>query len=311
MKKYILKRALFSIATILLVLLTTFILMNLIPGTPFYNDKSTPEQIQQAEIKYGLDKPLIVQFFKYVINYLKGDFGVSLNLQRGVDVSEILFRQGKFELSIRLGVIALFISCVVGIVLGTLSATFKNKIADLIIRGLASFGTSMPIFVVAGILINYLSINLSWLPSISGELKTPASYIMPLLTLSFYYSCCIAKIMRASMLDTLSKDYIKILRARGVSKKSIIFKHAVKNSLNPIVTYTGQLLIGLITGSFVVESVFLIPGMSRYFIQSILSRDYPIIMATTFIYATLVIIINITVDLIYKLLDPRIDLSKP
>lgn len=310
MIKYIIKRILFAFVTIFLVLLITFLLMNAIPGSPFYNDKSTPEQIQQAEIKYGLDQPLAVQFVKYITNFIKGDFGVSLNLQRGTSVSEILFQQGKFELSISLGIISLFFSCLFGIIWGSLAAIFKNKPLDLIVRGFSTVGTSIPMFVVAALLIHYLSIELAWLPSISGELDSPEAYIMPIITLSLYYTCCIAKIMRASMLDTLSQDYIKLLSARGVSKESITIKHSIKNSLNPIVTYSGQLLVGLITGSFVVESIFSIPGMSRYFIQSILSRDYPIIMATTLIYATLVVIINLVVDLVYKILDPRIDLFK-
>jgi len=306
---YVIKRIGASIVTLFLILGITFFLMNMVPGSPFLTEKSTPEQIALANAKYGLDKPLIVQFKNYVVNYLQGDLGVSLKMQEGTAVKDILFGQGKFQLSIKLGLISLFVAVIIGIPLGCIAAYNRGKWLDGFLRVITTIGVAIPTFVLATLLLALLAVKLQWLPTLSGSLTSPKEYIMPIISLSFYYMCYIAKLTRTSMLDAINQDYIRTARAKGVTTRVLIIKHALRNSLIPVITYLGPVIAGIITGSFVVESTFSIPGLGKYFVQSVLSRDYTVIMATTFVLSALVIIMNLLVDIAYKIVDPRITLS--
>ena len=306
---YLLKRIGASVLTLLLIMAITFFLMNAIPGSPFLTEKSTPQQIELANQKYGLDKPLIVQFKNYVVNYLKGDLGVSLKMQEGTDVGNIIFGQGKFLLSIKLGVAALALAIIIGIPLGCLAAYKRGSWLDGFLRVITTLGVAIPTFVLATLMLALFAVKLNWLPSNSQSLPDFKSYIMPVIALSFYYMCYIAKLTRTSMLDAINQDYIRTARAKGVKTRSMVLKHALRNSLIPVITYLGPVMAGIITGSFVVESTFQIPGLGKYFVSSILNRDYTIIMATTVVLSALVIIMNLVVDIAYKIVDPRINIA--
>ena len=307
---YTLKRIGVSIMTLLLVAAITFFLMNAIPGSPFMTEKSTPEQIALANAKYGLDKPLIVQFANYVKNYLKGDMGVSLKMQEGTAVTKILFGQGKFALSIKLGLWALFFAVLIGIPLGVISAYYRGKWADSVLRVITTLGIAMPSFVVATLMLFGLAVRVKILPVQSDSLTSPAQYIMPVITLALSPLCRIVKLTRTSMLDSIGQDYIRTAKAKGLETKRILFKHALRNSLIPVITYLGPLTAGIITGALVVEQIFHIPGLGNYFVTSILNRDYPVIMGTTVLLALLIVFMNLVVDIAYKIVDPRINITK-
>lgn len=307
---YTIKRIGVSIMTIFLVAGITFFLMNAIPGSPFMTEKSTPEQIELANIKYGLDKPVPVQFVNYCKNLLKGDMGTSLKMQQDTAVTTILFGQGKFGRSIKLGLLALVTAIIVGIPLGCLAAYHRGKWVDSILRIITTMGIAMPSFVIATLMLFGFGVHLKIFPVQSGTLDSVTAYIMPVVTMAFYPSCYIAKLTRTSMLDALGQDYIRTARAKGVKTKFILFKHALRNSLIPVITYLGPLTAGIITGSLVVEQIYNIPGIGSYFVSSILNRDYPIIMGTTILLACLIVFMNLMVDIAYKLVDPRINITK-
>lgn len=309
MASYILKRVVGSILILLLIMVVTFFLMNAVPGSPFLTEKSTPEQIAMANAKYGLDKPLYVQLWNYIKNYLKGDLGVSLKMQEGTPVKDIIFHQGKFLLSIKLGLYSLLLAIIVGIPLGCLAAYFRGSWLDGCLRVITTVGVAIPGFVLASLLLIAFSVKLNIFPTKSGNLPDFKSYILPVISLSSYYTCYIAKLMRTSMLDAINQDYIRTARAKGVKTGGIILKHALRNSLIPVITYLGPVTAGIITGSFVIESTFSIPGLGKYFVQCVTSRDYPVIMATTVVLSALVIVMMLVVDIVYKIVDPRITLT--
>lgn len=309
MFKYILKRVAASAVTLLLVAAITFLAMNAIPGNPFLDENTTVEQMEIANAKYGLDQPLLVQMKNYLLNYLHGDMGESLKMQRGTPVKDIIFAQGKFELSIQLGVLALFLTVLMGIPLGCIAAYNRGKAVDNFLNVFSTVGIAAPNFVVATLLLTLLSVKLGILPAVSGSFNDPKAIIMPAIALSLYYVCYVAKLTRTSMLDAINQDYIRTARAKGLRTGSLIFKHALRNALIPVVTYLGPLTAGLLCGGFVVETTFGVPGLGRYFVSSIIDRDYPIIMATTIVLSTLIIGMNLIVDIVYKIVDPRISLS--
>ena len=283
--------------------------MNAIPGNPFLDENTTVEQMEIANAKYGLDQPLLVQMKNYLLNYLHGDMGESLKMQRGTPVKDIIFGQGKFELSIQLGVLALFLTVLMGIPLGCIAAYNRGKAVDNFLNVFSTVGIAAPNFVVATLLLTLLSVKLGILPAVSGSFNDPKAIIMPAIALSLYYVCYVAKLTRTSMLDAINQDYIRTARAKGLRTGSLIFKHALRNALIPVVTYLGPLTAGLLCGGFVVETTFGVPGLGRYFVSSIIDRDYPIIMATTIVLSTLIIGMNLIVDIVYKIVDPRISLS--
>ena len=309
MAGYIVKRIVVAFLTLLLIMCITFLLMNAVPGSPFLTEKSTPEMIARANAKYVLDKPLYIQLFNYIKSYLKGDLGTSLKMQEGTSVSKIIFHQGKFELSLKLGVCALLLAVIIGIPLGCIAAYNRGKWIDGFLRVLTTVGVAVPTFVLATLLLVTFAVKLQWLPTLSGSLTDAKSYVMPVISLSFYYTCYVAKLTRTSMLDDINQDYIRTARAKGVKTRALILKHALRNSLIPVITYLGPVMAGIITGSFVVESTFSVPGLGKYYVQSVLNRDYPVIMATTVVLSALVILMNLVVDIAYKIVDPRITLT--
>ena len=315
MAKYIVKRVIMAIITILVVACVTFVLMMSVPGSPFNDEKITPEQRAQMEAKYGLDDPLPVQMLRYLKGVvLEQDFGVSLKMQKDRPVLEIITE--KFPLSARIGVVAILWAIAVGIPLGCLAAYNRGKWLDSVLRVVCTLGVSMPGFVVATFLLlmfctdggpfKFLAINVIFSPDQNGLL----AYLMPCLALGLYPMCYIARLTRSSMLDALGQDYIKTARAKGLLTPKIIFKHALRNAVIPVITYLGPLTAFTLVGGFVVETVYTIPGLGRYLVQSVQNRDYFIIMGTTIFLATLVVIMNLVVDILYRVVDPRIDLTK-
>lgn len=306
MAGYLIKRVLMALLALLIITCVTFVVMNLVPGGPFLSEKApSPEVLAALEAKYGLDKPLGEQLVNYLKDLLHGDLGVSFRMQKNRPVTTIIGEM--FPISAKVGVFAVLNAVMLGIPLGCLAAYNRGKPIDSILRVIMTLGISIPSFVVATLLLVLFSVNLKILPGTG--LASWKNYLMPCFALSFYPMCYIGRMTRSSMLDAINADYIRTARAKGLPSRRIIFKHALRNSLIPVVTYIGPMTAYILSGGFVVETVFSIPGLGRYFIQSILNRDYPIIMGTTIFLAAFVIVMNLLVDLLYKVIDPRITLG--
>lgn len=305
MKKYIVKRLGLGIASIFVVATLTFFLMNLVPGGPFVAEKSISKAAQEAlAAKYGLDKPIFERYTTYMTDFVKGDMGYSLR-QRGRTVSDIIF--SKFPVSAKLAGVAVVIALMLGIPLGCISAYNRGKIPDNFIIVLATCGIAIPSFISSVLLLYTFGSKLNIFPTVG--LNTLSSYVMPVTALAIYPTAYITRLMRSSLLDVMGQDYIRTSRAKGVSSFKTLFKHALRNAILPVVTYVGPMLAGLMTGSFVVEKIFTIPGLGREFVSSITNRDYTMIMGTTIVLATLIITANVIVDILYKIIDPRIKLK--
>lgn len=305
MPKYILKRAIMSLITAFLVATLTFFVMNMVPGGPFLSEKAVTPQAQAAmEAKYGLDKPLFQQYTTYMTGILKGDFGLSIK-KRGRTVSQIIGT--KFPVSAKVGGLALILAVCTGIPLGAVAAFNRGKFIDNLLVVLSTAGIAIPSFLSSTILIYIFTSKLKWLPSLG--LKDAQSYIMPVVALALYPTFYMARLMRSSMLDVMGQDYMRTAKAKGVTTFKAIFKHALRNAILPVITYLGPLLAALMTGSFIIEKIFNIPGLGSEFVSSITSRDYPMIMGTTIFLAVFIIIMNLFVDIAYAIVDPRIKLK--
>ena len=305
MPKYILKRAIMSLITAFLVATLTFFVMNMVPGGPFLSEKAVTPQAQAAmEAKYGLDKPLFQQYTTYMTGILKGDFGLSIK-KRGRTVSQIIGT--KFPVSAKVGGLALILAVCTGIPLGAVAAFNRGKFIDNLLVVLSTAGIAIPSFLSSTILIYIFTTKLKWLPSLG--LKDAQSYIMPVVALALYPTFYMARLMRSSMLDVMGQDYMRTAKAKGVTTFKAIFKHALRNAILPVITYLGPLLAALMTGSFIIEKIFNIPGLGSEFVSSIPSRDYPMIMGTTIFLAVFIIIMNLFVDIAYAIVDPRIKLK--
>ena len=302
---YVLKRIGLAILTIWVVITITFFVMHAVPGGPFVGEKATTPAVQAAmEAKYGLDKPVLEQYFTYLGDIvLRFDFGPSLK-QRGRQVIDII--ADGMKVSAKLGLIAAFGALVVGIVLGAVAALWRNKVIDKVIMVITTAFVSMPSFIAGALLLTIFAVSLHLLPA-NGAQKN--GLILPVVTLALYPMAYITRLTRSSMLDVLGQDYIRTARAKGVPGFKVIFGHALKNSLIPVITYFGPMLAYIVTGSIVVEQIFAVPGIGRAFVNSITGRDYPLIMGTTIILACLIIIMNLVSDLLYKIVDPRIELD--
>ncbi|MBQ3404379.1 MAG: ABC transporter permease [Oscillospiraceae bacterium] len=302
---YILKRIGLAILTVWVVITITFFVMRIVPGGPFMGEKAISEAATKAlEAKYGMDKPLFQQYITYlrdVVFHL--DFGPSLK-QRGREVIDII--TDGMKTSAKLGIIAAFAAAFVGIILGAIAALRRNRLIDKVIMVVTTACVSMPSFIMGSLLLIVFAISFKILPA-NGS--TPQGLILPIVTLALYPMAYITRLTRSSMLDVLGQDYIRTAKAKGVSGPKIIFGHALKNSLIPVITYFGPMLAYIITGSLVVEKIFAVPGIGRAFINSITNRDYPLIMGTTIVLAALIVTMNLVTDILYKVVDPRITLE--
>ena len=303
MRKYFVKRLISAVITIFFLITITFILMHSIPGSPF---KSGEENIPQVVLdrlrdKYGLNEPLYMQFLTYLKNILRGDFGISF-IRQNRTVNDII-NQG-FPTSAKIGALAVINSLVVGTVLGIISALKKGSIFDNICRAYATAGVSIPTFVISVLLLYLFAGHLKLLPTYG--LSSWKHFILPVTCLSFNPIAYIARMTRSSMLEAMTMDYIRTARAKGVSEFMVVFKHALRNAILPTVTYLGTLIAALLTGSFIVERLFAIPGIGKYFVQSVGDRDYNIILGITVFFGIFVVLCNILVDILYVIIDPRV-----
>ena len=300
---YILKRVLLALLTIWIVITITFFVMHSVPGGPFLSEKAISKEAQAAlEAKYGLDKPLFEQYTTYLEDIVtEFDFGPSLK-QRGRTVIDIIM--DGMRTSAKLGVIAAAMAAVIGIVAGATAALRRNTVLDKFIMVISTAFVSMPSFIMGTLLLLFFSVKLGLVPA-NGS--TDAGLILPVITLSLSPLANITRLTRSSMLDVLGQDYIRTAKAKGVAGGKVIFGHALKNSLIPVLTYLGPMLAFIVTGSMVVEQIFAVPGIGRQFVSSIQNRDYTMIMGTTIFLASLIVILNLVTDILYKVVDPRID----
>ncbi|TMU87493.1 ABC transporter permease [Bacillus sp. BHET2] len=306
MGTYLLKRLLAMAMTLWLIVTLTFFLMHAIPGSPFNEERNTSEIVQQnLEAHYHLNEPLMVQYLLYLKSLVSLDFGPSIT-QPSQTVNDLLGR--GFPISFELGMTTLVIAVLSGVILGILAALRHNGIIDYLAMTFAVLGISIPNFVMATLLIQQVAVNWEILP-----VATWTSWrhmILPTLALATGPMAIIARLTRSSMLEVLTQDYIRTAKAKGLSPIKIVFKHALRNALLPVVTVLGTLAAGILTGTFVIEQIFAIPGMGKYFVESINQRDYPVIMGTTVFYSAFLILMLFLVDLAYGFLDPRIKLHK-
>lgn len=302
--RYIVKRVLLALVSIFAIITITYFLMNLMPGDPFMSEKASEENRAILIAKYGLDQPVYVQYGKYLTNLLHGDMGTSYVLQKGRAVKDIIFQ--SFTVSMGLGLRALVLAIVCGIILGCIAGLCKDKWPDAVIRVFSSIGISMPGYVIASALMIILAVSFKVLPV---NYNKPGGWIMPMVTLAIYPTSYLTRLTRASILEVMNQDYLRTERAKGMSEFVVVFIHALKNSLIPVITYLGPLTASILTGGFVAESVFSVPGLGRYFVSSISSRDYTMIMGVTIFYSALIVFMNLICDILYKIVDPRIKLD--
>lgn len=312
--KYIIKRLLLTILTLWIIITVTFMLMHKVPSSPFVSEKAIAEATMKAlNQKYGLDKPLIQQYFIYLGNACKFDFGESIKYEGRLVID--LVSQG-FLTSAFMGLCAAIIAIIFGIALGSIAAINRGKWLDQLILVISTGSVALPSFVVAVVLLWCLTVYVPIFPTKAQSIVLIADpdfnfagYILPIISLSIYPCAYITRLTRSAMLDTLGQDYIRTAKAKGVSKFKLIFKHALKNSLAPVISYAGPMIAYIMTGSFVVEQIFSVPGVGGYFIKSIQSLDYTMIMGTTILLSVLMLTMSLISDILYKVVDPRVDLS--
>ena len=303
MKSYIWKRVLLAIFTLFIISIITFFTMNAIPGGPIDSEKATPPEVKAAlEERYNLDNPLMTQYFIYLNNLFHGDWGISIKTGREIKPTI----GSRFAISARLGGMALLVSIIFGIIFGSLAALYRNRWPDRVIIFFTTLLTAMPSFVLATLLLYVFSIQLGWFPVWSAD---GTNYVLPVISLALYPTAYITRLTKSSMLDVLGQDYIRTAEAKGVSRSKVLFKHALRNALIPVVTYIGPEFAYIITGSLVVENIFTIGGLGQEFVTSINNRDYSMIMATTLFLATVMVAVNLLTDILYKVIDPRIELD--
>ena len=293
-----------AVLTIFLVIAITFFVMHAIPASPFSSEKAkSDETIAALEAKYGFDKPVPVQFVNYLKNILRGDFGLSTKWI-GSTVIELIM--GGFVYSARLGLSAAAMAIVSGVILGALAGLKRGKWLDKVIQVVTTALLSMPSFVISTLLLIIFCLKLEWAPTMATQ---KGGMILPAVSLALYPMAYITRLERSAMLDVLGQDYIRTARAKGLRNNKVIFKHALKNSMGPVITYAGPMMAYILTGSMVVENIFSVPGLGRLFVNSMLRTDYMMIMGVTIFLALIMVLMNFIADVLYKVMDPRINLS--
>ena len=308
MKKYTIKRVLTFIFTLLAILLILFILMQLMPGSPFNDEKLNEDMRAALYAKYGLDKPIIVQFFNYVKNMLQGDFGVSYKISKNTPISQLI--QTRLPISIGIGGMAVALGAIAGLLLGLLAALKHNTIWDTLATIISVIGVSVPSYVFALALSYNFGFKLQWFPMLFSQKDIMGSSVLPSISLSMFTMASSARFTRREMLEVLGSDYMLLAESKGLSGPALIFRHALRNALIPIVTVLAPLIVDLMTGSLVVEKIFAIPGVGSLLVNAIQSNDYNVVISLSFIYSAMYIAIMLVVDLLYGVIDPRIRLAK-
>lgn len=305
MLRFLLRRLLVAVPTLLLVVTIAFFMMRAAPGSPFETSRKLPPAIEHnMKAKYGLDRPLGEQYLTYLGGVLRGDFGPSMKYQ---DKSVLQIVRDGFPTSALIGLSALTLASVLGMTLGVVAALRQNEPADYGVSALAILGVCIPTFVTAPLLVLLFGLRLGWLPT--GGLAGPQSLILPVVVLALPQIAIISRLTRAGMIEVLRSNYIRTARSRGLPEREIVFKHALRAAILPLVSYLGPACAGLITGSLVIEKIFNLPGLGKNFVVSALQRDYTVVMGVVILYATLIIALNLLADVIYALLDPRVSLA--
>lgn len=308
MKKYILKRLLISLGTLLVILLVLFMMESLMPGSPFNDEKLNEAQKAVLYAKYGLDKPVVIQFLHYVANMLRGDLGVSYVINKNQAVSVML--STPLLVSIRVGLQAMILGSIVGLFLGVAAALKHNTWIDTLCSVISIIGVSVPSYVFALLLMYFVGFKMNLFPVLYTASKPASSLVLPTIALSMFPIANISRFTRSEMIDVLNSDYIMLVEAKGVRQSQLIWRHALRNTLIPIVTIMGPLLVNLLTGSMVVEKVFGIPGIGMLMVQAISSNDYNVVIACAFVYSFLYVAMMLIVDILYGVIDPRIRVAK-
>nr|WP_298380242.1 oligopeptide ABC transporter permease OppB [uncultured Halomonas sp.] len=304
MLSYILKRLLMAIPTLLIVITLSFFLMRIAPGGPFDGERQLPPEIEaNLMAAYHLDEPLPMQYLRYMGNLLQGDFGPSFKY-KDFSVTDLI-AQG-FPVSLELGFWAILLALAIGLPLGIIAALKRNTAVDYAVMGTALAGIAVPNFVIAPILALVFGVTLAWLPVGGWNGGAWQNMVLPVIALSIQQIAYIARMMRASMIEVLSSHFIRTARAKGLSESKVILRHALQPALLPVLSYLGPAIAGIITGSVVIEQIFGIPGIGRYFVQAALNRDYTLVMGTVVFYGALIVLLNLIVDLLYSVLDPQI-----
>lgn len=305
MLTYIFKRILYIFVALFVIISATFFLMKLAPGSPFASERQLPPAIeQQLNAKYGLDNPWYIQYKDYLVSSFTFDFGESMKY-KGRSVNDMISE--GFPVSLVLGLEAMILAIGLGILLGVISALYHNKFPDYVSTVIAVLGISVPSFILAGLLQLFFALKLGWFP-VTGW-KGFMYTILPATAIALTHAGFIAKLTRSSMLEQNNSEYVKLARAKGIGKWSVVFKHSLRNALLPVVTYLGPLTAGVVTGSFIIEQIFAIPGIGRHFVQSITNRDYTTIMGVTVFYSIILLLAVLIVDILYHFIDPRIKLK--
>lgn len=306
MFKYLLKRLAYIFISLFFIITLTFFLMQAAPGGPFASERKLPPKLEeQMNEAYGLNDPIHVQYIDYLTRVLKWDFGPSFKYV-GQSVNDIISR--SFPYSLILGLESILLALSIGILLGVIAALYHNKFPDYTAMVIAVLGISVPSFVLAAVLQYVFAYKLQVLPI--AKFDSFAHTILPAVALAATPLAFIARLMRSSMLEVLSSDYIKTAKAKGLGARVTIYRHGIRNAILPVVSYLGPLVVGILTGSFIIETIFAIPGLGREFVTSVTNRDYTVIMGTTVFYAVLLLFSILLVDIIYSLIDPRIKLGQ-
>jgi oligopeptide transport system permease protein len=306
--KYIIKRLLISIVTLLVIVLVLFLLMKLMPGSPFNDEKLTEEQLAVIKASYGLDKPVLEQFWIYITNMLKGDFGISYAIQKNQAVSALV--APRIGVSFGLGIGACIIGTIFGIILGIVAALHRNTFWDTFATILSVLGVSIPSFVFCLLLLLIFGVEIPILPVLYNAKNPVMSSIIPMIALSMSVIANVARFTRSEMIEVMGSEYIQLAQAKGISRRHLIWHHAIRNSLIPVITVLGPIIVGLMTGSMVIEKICAIPGLGSLLVKAIEVRDYNVILAVSFLYSVLYIVVMLIVDVLYGIIDPRIRLGK-
>ncbi|MDX9801578.1 MAG: oligopeptide ABC transporter permease OppB [Spirochaetia bacterium] len=306
MTKYIIRRFIGLLPTILVIITISFFIIRAAPGGPFDSEKTLPKQIQEnIEKKYHLDEPVIKQYARYMLSIIRGDLGPSYRY-KDQDVNYYIAR--SLPNSLLLGAISMIIAVVFGITAGMISALRQNTWVDYLSMSVAVIGITIPLFVTGPVLVYFFAMKLNWFPTsgwITGRYGW-TTLVLPVITLSLNNFAYIARLTRASILEILRSDFIRTARAKGLKTSVILFRHVLKGAMLPVVSYLGPAFSAVLTGSVVVETIFRVPGMGKFFIQSALNRDYTLILGTVIVYSVILVIMNFIVDIVYAYLDPRI-----
>ncbi len=308
MSKYIIKRLLISLATLFTILFVLFLMLEFMPGSPFNDEKLTESQKLLLYAKYGLDQPFIIRFLNYAKNMLSGDLGLSYVINKNLDVSTMIAE--RFSVSIRIGLQAMILGSLIGLLFGTIAAVKHNTWIDTLFSVFSILGVSIPSYVIALGLAYFIGFKLGWFPILYNVSKPALSSVLPTISLSMFTIANIARFTRSEMIDVFNSEYMLLVRSKGVKEYKVILNHALRNTLIPIITVMGPILVGLLTGSMVIERIFAIPGIGSLMVLAIQNNDYNVVIACAFIYSFLYIFVMFIIDILYGIIDPRIRVAK-